>query len=168
VDISVTKRPSTGPLFFTDHRFVALAALAPFAATEFRNAQLIEWDTLFKASRPYVHVMAIRANEPTTLETITDLGETNGLYDCFFKALVSSRTLEQEIQEKRILSDQHSSGKHYLCLRNIVEAFATNSFFDKITDRLACASTKEAFISEIEAASYDSLESDKLHALDVH
>jgi hypothetical protein len=41
-----------------------------------------------------------------------------------------------------------------------------NSFLVKIAYRRASSSTKKAFVSAIEAASYDTLEQDKLHAFD--
>jgi hypothetical protein len=96
------------------------------------------------------------------------------LHGCFFKALVNFGISEQEIRERPILSDRHSSllsvcsgWKHFLLLRHIVEAFGTNSFRGKICHPLAFSLTEEIFISEIEAVSCDILELDKLHALDV-
>jgi hypothetical protein len=60
-----------------------------------------------------------------------------------------------------------SSWKHFLCLRHLVEACRTNSLLGTIAYRRPFSSTKRAFVSEIETASYDVLELDKLHTFDV-
>jgi hypothetical protein len=117
--------------------------------------------------------MAIRANESISLGATIGPSESNELYDCFFKALVSLSVSEREIRERPIMSHQHSSlssmcssCKYFLCLRQLVEACGTNSFLGKIAHRTAFTSAQKAFVAEIAAASYDTLELDKLHALD--
>jgi hypothetical protein len=167
VDIYITHQPNNLKLQYGLKGVVALNWMAPWAGDEFGKCNFVELDTSFTALKPYVYAIpfAIRANEGVPLGLIIGLSESIELYKLFFNSLLDLGITEESIKAKPFLSDQHAAlmsicagGKHFLCIRHLIESFGSNCFLGQVARRLALSSTQESFSFEMEACAYDMLE----------